>query len=233
MRTTDLTAGTSRYLQNAQRYFTCGPIVKRWWYDTRSDRRYADSGATMFLQVCLANLGSTDTVKSVTASISRLDTMVLMGTAASLTFGNIPPGREVISEASQGMKVMYAPKDTAVRLLLTISSEGYPLWTDTLRISTGVFTDGKTLPTKFSLSQNYPNPFNPSTAIRYQLAAVSHVTLKVYDLLGREVATLVNQRQNPGSHTVMFDAGKLPSGVYFYTINAGVFRETKRMMLMK
>ncbi len=89
------------------------------------------------------------------------------------------------------------------------------------------------IPTSFALYQNYPNPFNPSTAISYQLSAVSFVTLKVYDMLGREVATLANQRQNAGSYTVTFDAGKLPSGVYFYRLTAGSMTETKKMVLIK
>ncbi len=88
-------------------------------------------------------------------------------------------------------------------------------------------------PNDFDLSQNYPNPFNPSTTISYKLSAVGYVTLKVYDVLGREVETLVNRKQNPGSHTVTFDASKLPSGVYFYRLIAGSFVETKKMVLIK
>ncbi len=89
------------------------------------------------------------------------------------------------------------------------------------------------LPRDFSLSQNYPNPFNPSTAITYRLAALSLVTLKVYDVLGREVTTLVNERENAGNHSVTFNASKLASGVYFYRIDAGQFHSTKKMVLLK
>ena len=88
-------------------------------------------------------------------------------------------------------------------------------------------------PTTFRLEQNYPNPFNPTTAISYQLSAVSHVTLKVYDVLGREVTTLVHQRQNPGSYTVTFDASRLSSGVYFYRLEAGSYHDTKKLLLLK
>ncbi len=89
------------------------------------------------------------------------------------------------------------------------------------------------IPTQMTLEQNYPNPFNPSTVISYQLSAVSRVTLKIYDVLGREVATLVNQEQNPGSHVVTFNAGKLASGVYFYRLDTGTFKVTKKMVLVK
>jgi hypothetical protein len=75
------------------------------------------------------------------------------------------------------------------------------------------------LPTTYSLSQNYPNPFNPSTTINYQLPAASHVTLKVYDVLGREVETLMNQKQNAGYYTAKIDGSRFSSGVYFYKIS--------------
>ena len=89
------------------------------------------------------------------------------------------------------------------------------------------------LPATYSLSQNYPNPFNPATIISYQLSAISNVTLKVYDILGREIKTLVNQRQNAGTYHVSFDATGLSSGVYFYRIVAGGFSETKKLLLLK
>ncbi len=85
----------------------------------------------------------------------------------------------------------------------------------------------------YSLSQNYPNPFNPSTAISYQLSAFSQVTLKVYNVLGREVATLVNELKHAGKYEVEFNAAALPSGVYFYKIKAGNFTDVKKMLLLK
>jgi Secretion system C-terminal sorting domain len=92
-------------------------------------------------------------------------------------------------------------------------------------------------PSGFALLQNYPNPFNPSTIISYQLAVNSRVTLKVYDILGKEVATLVNSRQNAGNYNVPFTAGNatlnLSSGVYFYRLQAGSFVTTKKLILMK
>ena len=88
-------------------------------------------------------------------------------------------------------------------------------------------------PTGFYVSQNYPNPFNPSTAISYQLSANSFVTLKVYDVLGREVAMLVNGKQSAGYHEVTFDAAKLSSGVYFYRISVGKFSSVKKLVVIK
>ena len=89
------------------------------------------------------------------------------------------------------------------------------------------------IPAKFELIQNYPNPFNPSTVIQFQLPEVSHVSMKLYDVLGNEIAVLLNEGKNAGKHEVVFDADKLPGGVYFYSLRAGNFCETKKMILLR
>lgn len=88
-------------------------------------------------------------------------------------------------------------------------------------------------PDKFELAQNYPNPFNPVTLIKYSLAAKSKVELKIYNILGKEVAKLVNEIQDAGSYEVRFNAANLSSGVYFYELNAGSFNSKKKMVLLK
>lgn len=105
------------------------------------------------------------------------------------------------------------------------------------RTTLGIDEQKTALPTHLALAQNYPNPFNPTTAIRYHLSAISDVTLKIYDVLGREVATLVDGKQSPGLHTVKWDASRYASGVYFYRLVSihGSHRsvETKAMVLIK
>jgi len=105
-------------------------------------------------------------------------------------------------------------------------------------VKTGTTTnviESTPVPDKFMLRQNYPNPFNPTTNIEYRIANAGFVTLKIFDILGREVATLVEQYQEPGTYTVSFDAEKLSltSGIYFSRLTAGDFSETKKLVLAK
>ncbi|HMS33059.1 MAG TPA: T9SS type A sorting domain-containing protein [Ignavibacteria bacterium] len=99
-------------------------------------------------------------------------------------------------------------------------------------LATGV-TENNSGIRDFSISQNYPNPFNPNTIINYQIPKPGFVTLKIYDVLGNEIAVLVNRDQNQGSYDISFDGSNLAGGVYYYTINLGDFRETKSMLLIK
>ncbi len=89
------------------------------------------------------------------------------------------------------------------------------------------------VPGEYFVSESYPNPFNPTTSINYQIPTNNLVTLKVYNLLGEEIATLVNEEKPAGTYNVNFDGSSLPSGMYFYKLNAGKFSETKKMMLLK
>lgn len=98
---------------------------------------------------------------------------------------------------------------------------------------TSVTENENSIPTTFSLDQNYPNPFNPSTKISWQSPISSHQTLKVYDVIGNEVATLVDDFRSAGRYEVTFNASGLSSGIYFYKLQAGNFVETRKMILMK
>ncbi|MCC6398228.1 MAG: T9SS type A sorting domain-containing protein, partial [Bacteroidetes bacterium] len=98
---------------------------------------------------------------------------------------------------------------------------------------TGVQLTGSAGPDGYTLLQNYPNPFNPSTTIEFSVPASGFVSLRVVDLLGREIATLVNEQKPAGTYRATFDATGLPSGTYFYSLTAGSFSGVKKMVLVK
>lgn len=108
---------------------------------------------------------------------------------------------------------------------------GVWIYTDTTLTSVTPVTTG--IPKSFELKQNYPNPFNPVTIIGFSVPVTGLVTIKIFDVLGKEVWTLVNEKLQPGTYGTSFDGSKLTSGVYFYKISAGDFRETKKMLLVK
>ena len=100
-------------------------------------------------------------------------------------------------------------------------------------IASGIAGENQELPATFFLSQNYPNPFNPSTIISYELPRVSNVTLRIFNALGQEVALLVNGQKEAGNYQTTWNASNIPSGVYFYRLQAGGYVETKKMVLLR
>ena len=171
---------------------------------------------------------STDDNAVVGAAVSeRNGTYTLVGIAPGSYFLNaVKPGYTQSAAPSVSVTQIGTLPTTVLQSVLLISTP------------TGVGERGT--PVEFALEQNYPNPFNPTTEIRYQIpevrsqrSEVSHVTLKVYDVLGREVATLVNEELKAGSYEKTFSAEGLSSGVYFYKLKSGNLSETRKMLLMK
>jgi hypothetical protein len=107
------------------------------------------------------------------------------------------------------------------------------VWKRPLNQIVSVLQNQSIVPDEFSLYQNYPNPFNPTTNIRYDIPDKSFVKLVVIDILGREIETLVNEKQSPGTYSINWNASKYPSGVYFYKLITESFTETMRMVLLK
>jgi hypothetical protein len=107
------------------------------------------------------------------------------------------------------------------------------VWRRPLSEITGIAETDKTSPDQFLLEQNYPNPFNPVSKIKYSVPQHSQVIIKVLDILGNEIETLTNEEKSAGIYEISFNADHLPSGVYFYKMQAGQFIETKKMILLK
>ena len=147
------------------------------------------------------------------------------GSIYNLNIGN----RTIPSGDSTSFSVAYVFSNDSLGLLAACDSADARY----AGVFTSVANSPKAVPDNFALFQNYPNPFNPSTMIAFTLKSSAPTTLKVYDVVGREVATLVNGQLNAGAHRTMFDARNLASGVYYYRIVSGTFSETRKMLLMK
>ncbi len=122
--------------------------------------------------------------------------------------------------------------ETRQVILGTVNQDTINFYLDTLNVI-GIVNINTNVPDNFSLQQNYPNPFNPQTKIRFAIKSASFTELKIYDILGRELKTLVNENLKPGEYEVSFYAANLPSGVYFYRLNTEGFTQTKKMILIK
>jgi hypothetical protein len=146
------------------------------------------------------------------------------------------------------IKVNFASSDTLItvfnnaqvqNLNITVIGEPTSISFDpgnwVLKTINSVITDveSEINPISFSLTQNYPNPFNPSTLIKFSIGKTGFTTLRLYNILGMEVASLINSELEAGPHEVTFDATNLPSGTYFYTLTSGNFTETRKMMFLK
>jgi hypothetical protein len=143
-----------------------------------------------------------------------------------------PEGYYRIKEVKRNDTV-YSNVDYANRILIIPAGVGGKFSVSYEVVGTSTVASNFQQPKNYGLKQNYPNPFNPITAISYRLSAISYINLKIYDALGREVATLFQGEQNAGEHTVVWDAKNFPSGVYYYTLSAQNSIETKRMVLIK
>lgn len=155
---------------------------------------------------------------------------------------NIDTFKFTIPAQSSGVSVKYyiAMQDSLGNLVATKPSRGRginppgttaPDSLINISITTGIASVNE--PVKYSLEQNYPNPFNPITNIKFNIGSTKTVKLVVYDIIGKEIEVLINEKLNPGQYQATFDATKYSSGVYIYTLTAGDFKETKRMILIK
>jgi hypothetical protein len=137
-----------------------------------------------------------------------------------------------VGGSAQGRSVAISSEGTAIVGGPNDNNLAGAVWVFVYKV-TGIAPNSGEVPEAFNLSQNYPNPFNPTTTINYRLQFSGRVTLKVYDLLGNMVATLVNEEKPAGTYSVIFDAGRLSSGIYFFRLQTGNFSATKKMILLK
>lgn len=166
---------------------------------------------------------------------ARCDSMFLLDKTGQLTSDGVHPFGK-INMFTQDSLFIFQPLQVFANFKLIIYKYGATLvdsLTGLLLTVTSAPERSDRIPSSFKLLQNYPNPFNPATQISYTLARASTVTLTVYDILGREVTTLVNEKQEPGNHSVSWNASTVPSGVYFYTLRSGTEHDVKRLVILR
>ncbi len=192
--------------------------------------------------------GQTVAVKSTNGG-ANWATFTLPGSGTCYSFNNVLDrfwycrGTGVYWSSNSGANFVSQFADTGTYIAMNLKLDGNIIrgWavTSNGRIAryheliSGITNNQNNTPENYTLLQNYPNPFNPSTKISFSLPKAGNVTLVVYDILGREVATIMNEFTTAGNHTINFNASNLSSGVYFYKIQAGDFTDTKKMMLIK
>lgn len=240
LRTYDGATGKSFTLPSAIRLYTSGPLKI-----SKTTLLGADTiglvGHILNFQFEIANMGITDTITNVSLSFYSPDTMITL--AAYPGTYTIPPGGSIATFQQYLLVKSNALDRHRAPVIMSGTMNGYPAWSDTMWFTlktTGILIEDDKLPKVYALEQNYPNPFNPITVISYALPTASRVRLSVFDLLGREVALLVNDEKPAGTYKATWDASTFPSGVYFYRLSAstssghaGNSVNTKRLVLIK
>jgi hypothetical protein len=172
---------------------------------------------------------ATDSLRELMTKYSSFDSLVVAGSNGSIY--SVNTGKNTFTNAGDSTRIYFAlaygTSETDLFASLDSATAKFGA------ISTSVRRDNEIIPGSYSLEQNYPNPFNPSTQISFSIASSQHVRLTVSDALGREVSTVVNGGLDAGEYSVPFDASRLSAGVYYYTLRAGSFVQTKRMVLVK
>lgn len=228
LHTTDLDESLKTYCANVGLFTTAGPIEIESYSVVEVSK-----GLIGLADFILKNNGTEKTIENIVAELKTSDTCVTEFVKDNSGFGDLAAGESYSAALAFAFNIDSCA--TIVNFELEISSNGVVYWTDSFMVdvATDIEDELPNLPKEYALEQNYPNPFNPSTTIKYSIPNQSYVILKVFDVLGRQVATLVNKEQPQGNYEVKLDASNLTSGIYFYTMQAGEFMETKKMILIK
>ncbi len=231
--TDDVTAGTTSIMPNAARYyFTRGALIS-------VDTRTVDLGR---ISVTTSQFDTTFSVRNIGYAADSLTVSVDPGNVVPEVAVAVSPNTFTLAPGdSQHVTFSIHPNMLAAGYYaaqVIVEYESAVAETKlrkdfVFRVVVSSVSDLAEIPTVFALRQNYPNPFNPGTTITFELPKASHVTLNVFDVLGREVSVVVSERRDAGVHEVMIDGSGLASGVYFYRLQAGEFLSTKRMLVVR
>ena len=238
-------------MDNVAAFSRIGPVV----FETLTflTDTIPNPGDRLLFKLTLRNDGSTTDATAISADISTIDTCVVSISQITPTYGDIGSGETSTTTGAYSAQTNESCEGVENILFdISISSEGFNVWEDSFSIQLlpiGITDEGGAIPVEYALGQNYPNPFNPTTTIKYALPTSGEVLLTVYDLLGKEVARIVNGQQPAGYHEVTWDASSVASGIYFYRLQArqttvgqasptlvwraGGFVQTRKMVLLK
>ncbi len=186
-----------------------------------------------YIRPSLRSYGSSLTIKGAKITLHLNDPWVASKNVVYFSYPDIAPGTTAKSDGSSSVTCIDSLFPGYFNLRAEITVGEYVYWTDSVNLIVTGVKDNVPIPLDFKLSQNYPNPFNPSTTLTFVIGHSSFVTLKIYDVLGKEVATLINEEKPAGTYEVTWNAGNLPSGVYFYQLKAGSYSATKKLLLLK
>lgn len=234
--TQDQNENTTRTLPRVAWFTTKGPLSVDHYEITSSDT-IPNPGDRLGFKIYLKNNGQTATIRNIEIKLTAIDSCALpVESILSRTIDSLS-SKEIKTHNSTFTISIDSACSGHIPVRVDMYEDAYLFWTDTLFINvvrpTGIADSRPDIPDKFALQQNYPNPFNPSTTIEFQIPSSQFVTLKIYNILGEEVATPINKTLKAGSYTVQFHADHLASGVYLYCLHAEDFIEIKKLVLLK
>ena len=239
--TVDLDSGGYFYLDDLARFTTIGPVMYEGFEFVVADT-ILNPGDMYNFRLLLRNGSATTAATNISAEVTCLDTNVTI-IGANFSVNNIAPGQIVRLSGLGITQISHnCPAQREILFNVDILSNGYHFWSDSFFVTvlpTGVMTEGEwPIPSQYALSQNFPNPFNPVTSVNYQLPKRSHVTITIYNTLGQEIKTLLDDDQPAGFYTAHWDGtgntgNRVVSGIYLYQIKAGDFVNVKKMAVVK
>lgn len=236
---TDLDSTYYHVLPRAVRFTTIGPVILDNYEITSSDTIPHHNNNLKF-QFTLRNDGLTTIAKNISSHLVPLDTFSTPATITPLEYGNIAPGSTAVGNRKQYIRFDLGSQDSInVYFKIEIYSDDRMFWSDTFSVfvykdPTGFKNKEDNIPVEFTLSQNYPNPFNPKTTIEFSIPKTEFITLKVYNILGQEVTTLVSKKLTTGKYKFDWNAENYSSGIYYYRITSeSGFDKSRKLLLMK
>ena len=220
---------TSKYFNTPDlcRFTTAGPVVIDSLIVT-----YNPFPRTYTIKAAVKNESQSVTLENLYINMSTDDSSITY-IIGSLSINSLAHGQTIIPSGSFTVRVDTNTFSGEFKFNFNIYSNTLLYWHDSFTYIITEVEENESLPFTYNVEQNYPNPFNPMTNIKFRIADRGFVSLKVFDVLGNEVATLVNEEKPAGTYELTWNAKNLPSGIYFYRLQAGSFIDTKKMILIK